>query len=543
MKSAAPKLPEGWFSARRAAALLVLLALAAATAAGLGNGLVACGAPGKTRDVDRPVTAAQAARLAGMRYANFQDGRVGVRAVVGTQATGMRLTGWIDWQHPLLYLNGLTPTPSANDALVQGTPALVAVRQGRTATGTAPGEDPYPGPPPVPPGDGWRVRPLASPGTPLDTLVELLFAVASTTPDDAPALRAAGARFVRADTLGGVPVELIDGPAIPPPAASPTPAMLGPRANPTGQPSASKPGAPAGMRSASPSASPAPFAALGGQVRYWLDAQGRVRRLDALLASNLPVEVDFRRDDHTVPTAIQPLGGAAIAPRPITPAEAALLAALPVRDRAARGGPATLSLPTGAGGRIEAQGWLDWRTNAAYLAVHDLDDESQDALLWADRSGVTSHVLAAPAPATSDGVPASPRPTPSVAPTGKPPVHPPAGGWSAASWDDRSDEHGATDLDLLLAEAIVAAAADPEDQATLRESASWLRTDSVSGVPVTVFEVRTAAEAGLAPGLGRLRYWVDASGLLRRLEVRTRATAFGYLDVVPGTVPALTRPA
>jgi hypothetical protein len=129
-----------------------------------------------------------------------------------------------------------------------------------------------------------------------------------------------------------------------------------------------------------------------------------------------------------------------------------------------------------------------------------------------------------------------------VAPSGKPPVHPPAGGWSAASWSDRGDEHGATDLDLLLAEAIAAAATDQEDQAGLRKSASWLRTDTVGGVPVTVFEVRTEAETGLTPGLGRLRYWVDASGLLRRLEVRTRTGAFGYLDVVPGAIPTLTRP-
>jgi hypothetical protein len=39
-----------------------------------------------------------------------------------------------------------------------------------------------------------------------------------------------------------------------------------------------------------------------------------------------------------------------------------------------------------------------------------------------------------------------------------------------------------------------------------------------------------------------MRYWVDRDGTLRRLEVRTRSGAYGYLDVVPGPVPTLPRP-
>ena len=36
-----------------------------------------------------------------------------------------------------------------------------------------------------------------------------------------------------------------------------------------------------------------------------------------------------------------------------------------------------------------------------------------------------------------------------------------------------------------------------------------------------------------------MRYWVDRSGLLRRLELRTRTGAFAQLDLVPGPVPDL----
>jgi len=46
----------------------------------------------------------------------------------------------------------------------------------------------------------------------------------------------------------------------------------------------------------------------------------------------------------------------------------------------------------------------------------------------------------------------------------------------------------------------------------------------------------------VAPGSGRLRYWLDGDGLLRRIEVRTREGAFGWLDVTPAWVPVLPDP-
>jgi hypothetical protein len=102
----------------------------------------------------------------------------------------------------------------------------------------------------------------------------------------------------------------------------------------------------------------------------------------------------------------------------------------------------------------------------------------------------------------------------------------------------QQDTQGSTDLDLLLGAALAAAG----DAAALRTRASWLRQDTLSGVPVTVFEIRGPAEAGTVPGQGLLRYWVDRSGLPLRLEVRTADQAFGSLDVSLGPVPALTPP-
>ncbi|NGM14455.1 hypothetical protein ENC19_18200 [Verrucosispora sp. CWR15] len=43
-------------------------------------------------------------------------------------------------------------------------------------------------------------------------------------------------------------------------------------------------------------------------------------------------------------------------------------------------------------------------------------------------------------------------------------------------------------------------------------------------------------------GRGPLRYWVDRSGTLRRLELSTRSGAWAQLDLTPGRVPRLTPP-
>jgi len=59
---------------------------------------------------------------------------------------------------------------------------------------------------------------------------------------------------------------------------------------------------------------------------------------------------------------------------------------------------------------------------------------------------------------------------------------------------------------------------------------------------VSVYEIPRAieSESEVAPGEARLRYWVDdESGVLRKLEIRTRAGGFGGLDLAPGPLPPL----
>ncbi|MEH1099385.1 hypothetical protein V6V16_09455, partial [Micromonospora sp. CPCC 205561] len=64
-----------------------------------------------------------------------------------------------------------------------------------------------------------------------------------------------------------------------------------------------------------------------------------------------------------------------------------------------------------------------------------------------------------------------------------------------------------------------------------RGAALRVRGDTLAGRAVDVVELR-------APG-GPLRYWVDRSGELRRVELRTRAGAWAQLDLTPATVPRL----
>ena len=194
-----------------------------------------------------------------------------------------------------------------------------------------------------------------------------------------------------------------------------------------------------------------------------------------------------------------------------------MLAEVPVRDRATKGGTITASVPIGTSGLVQADGWLDWRTPATYLATSD-PDTARSSLVRADRAAVLFR----------DG-----------AQSGPPPLRPPTDAWTQSRWSERADEPD-SDLFALLRAALDAGSGVRGDSTSLRAAASWLRSDSVDGVPVEVFEIRGSAET--VPGQARLRYWVGHDGVLRRLEIRTAAGGYGYLDVTLGTVPVLPRP-
>jgi hypothetical protein len=359
------------------------------------------------------------------------------------------------------------------------------------------------------------VRPLA-PRDPakasLDTFISLLFAIAADRPDDAGSLARGQARWLRRDVVGDVPVDVLLAPAVPSPPRSRTPTAGGS----TG---------PTASTGHGTQASPAP---MGGAVRYWLDDASRLRRLEALVSSDLPVRVDFDRAERPELTAIDLLGGRTVRPRAVRAAEAAMLSRLGQRSRAALGGRVVLTLPMPAGSLQRAVGWLDWRNAVAYLRLCDLDRPDQSTLVYADRTGIGFRRMAPRAgPAARDQRPALP-----------PPID---GEWDFAPWTLRRDALGGYDPDILLNEALSLGQRRGVDVRELRDAAAWLRADSIDGVPVTVYEIRQSPERGVPRGQARLRYWIDGSGVLRRLELRTRIGAFAHLDVDPGDVPYLRR--
>jgi hypothetical protein len=478
---------------RRKRAVIALLGLAAAAVVGFGHSLTSCAPQSQAGEHGQPASGAQLERLASVRVNDLTDGQSAFRATIGTPGTAVHVTGWVDWRRPIVYLTSTGDHPGPADGLVQAVPPLVAVHLGRPVpasdgTGIV---DPYPPPPAQPPADGWRVRRMTTSGpdaSPFDGLLALLFGLAADKPDDARALAADGPRFLRRAMTGGVAVDVITGPAVLPAGAT----------------------GPERLPSASPGTS--------AQVSYWLDDGGRIRRLDALLRKDLPLKVEFSRDDRTRPAAVEALGGAPVTPRAVTAAQAAQLSKMAVRDRTLRGAAATVTLPFAPAGLLHAAGWLDWRNTTAYLVTQDADDASRSTLVWADKTGVitrlTPHAPAAP-----------PNPLP-------------RGGWQLVTWAEH-DKQGASDLDVLLG----AALSGTGDPATLRSRASWLRTDTVAGVPVTVYELRGGADANATPGQGLLRYWLDNSGALRRIEVRAGDSGYGCLDLSPAVVPVLSRPA
>ncbi|MER7331835.1 MULTISPECIES: hypothetical protein [unclassified Micromonospora] len=264
---------------------------------------------------------------------------------------------------------------------------------------------------------------------------------------------------------------------------------------------------------AAPGTSPSPTSATGDRPRYWLDRDARLHRLETGLPGVGPVTVQLTRTDRPTLRPVDALGGRPGQPRALTAAERARLDRLPARLRAAGGATVTLTGPLTEGANVRGAGWVGWTGRAAYVAVADLAAPERRALLRVDGTGVTR----ADVPATT--VPGT------VEAPGRPPLPPPARGW-------RADPTRAGDLGLLLDAALRAARPPAPRGAALR-----VRGDSLRGKTVDVVELRVSGAL--------LRYWIDRSGVLRRLELRTRSGAWAQLDLAPGSVPRLpaARPA
>ncbi|HTF11789.1 MAG TPA: hypothetical protein VK659_26795, partial [Asanoa sp.] len=280
-----------------------------------------------------------------------------------------------------------------------------------------------------------------------------------------------------------------------------------------------------GMTTASPSPSrtapPTALSELGGTVRYWLDSGAKLRRFEALLPGNLSVRADLDRENRPELTAVAAFGGAPITPRAPSKTEAALLAKMRQRNLERGGARLTIAVPTVPVANLRGGGWLDWTSTVAYLAVSDTAKPTDVAFLRADAAGVAYRTKSGKAMDT-------------------PPLPAPDDGWQFQAWAQRTDTRGSLDIDLLLGEALASAATTKDSASYFVDHASFLRKDKIDGVAVSVFEIAKPAEQGvIGRGQARMRYWLDKTGAVRRLEARTRSGTYAQLDLTDDTVPTL----
>lgn len=155
----------------------------------------------------RRVTATEASALALMGRRNRAAGGGAITLTVPTLPAGMLLAnGWLDWRQRVAYIGAYYMDEKDERLLVRATRTGVTVRDDGFTAGK---------PPPLPPPAGgwqtigWAARGEAFGGLDLDLLLGEALAVGSAGGDDAEALREA-ALWLREDRLAGGPVTVYE---------------------------------------------------------------------------------------------------------------------------------------------------------------------------------------------------------------------------------------------------------------------------------------------------------------------------------------------
>ncbi|WP_327325109.1 hypothetical protein OG735_23320 [Streptomyces sp. NBC_01210] len=218
------------------AALLLAVLLASA----------ACTGPAADRPAgDRAaLTEQQAELLALTRFTNYRSAAGTVSATIPVPGRTLRLDGRLDWRAHTGYAELRDETPGAP------THWRHLLRWNRT---TVSARFNWTGPrPDKPPADGWSERRLEPRSATVDSTLLLLLSLGSDRPENAQLLVRSSAHVLGHEKISGVPVTVFSGPGT---ADAPAPAA----------PSA--PGTP-------------------GRTRYWVDADGGLRRFAARLGGS-----------------------------------------------------------------------------------------------------------------------------------------------------------------------------------------------------------------------------------------------------------------
>ncbi|MFJ8160164.1 hypothetical protein ACIRBY_04450 [Streptomyces sp. NPDC096136] len=188
------------------------------------------------------LTTPQAELLALTRFANYRRGTAQVTADIPVPGKSARLTGRLDWRHgtglALLQIDGGARDQGRH--LLSWTRTTVSMQ--RDWTGSLPAH---------PPQNGWTEHPLTARASTVDTTLLLLLNLAANRPDNAQLLLHSGARHLGSEKVDGTPVTVFAGPSTTTP----------------------------------PGATREAARTVAGRTRYWIDADGRLRRFSAHLGS------------------------------------------------------------------------------------------------------------------------------------------------------------------------------------------------------------------------------------------------------------------
>lgn len=192
---------------RRVGAVAAVALLAACGAADLD------GAEPGAGTAERPVTGAEAERLAVVRYQNFTRGVVPARVALRIDDQDLVLDADVDMRRGRGYgtfVATARPGSGAQSSDVQGSAGLIQWTAGAVAllpNGSGVAERP-------PPKAGWQVRPLAPESSRLDTALATVLALASDRPENPLLLQQGGAAYLSRQQLRGREVDVFRGPEV-----------------------------------------------------------------------------------------------------------------------------------------------------------------------------------------------------------------------------------------------------------------------------------------------------------------------------------------
>ncbi|MDT0269074.1 hypothetical protein RM844_22565 [Streptomyces sp. DSM 44915] len=230
------------------------------------------------------MTSDEVDRLAVTRFLNYQAGGRAVTIDVPNVDGGLVITASVDYRTHTGYgvVRG-TGRDASSDGLIQWTGTTVLVHPMANPPEVAPES---------PPASGWHSRPLLTSGMTLDSALAIVLDLGSDRPDNAALLPQNGATWVGREEVRGQRTDIMNGPR----------AQADSGAEPTAGP-ASDAEAPEGGDADTGGS---------GTVRYWLDADGTMHRVEVgITTAPEPVVLDF--DTHAY-IPVPPLPEAAPTP-------------------------------------------------------------------------------------------------------------------------------------------------------------------------------------------------------------------------------------